>query len=36
LFDELLTYYISPEIYTKEVHELAEKEEIWIIIGKNT
>ena len=27
LFNELLTYYISPEIYTKEVHELAEKED---------
>lgn len=27
LFNELLTYYISPEIYTKEAHELAEKED---------
>ena len=27
LLNELLTYYISPEIYTKEVHELAEKED---------
>lgn len=24
LFNELFTYYISPEIYTKEIHELAE------------
>jgi len=27
VFAELLTYYISPETYTKEIHELIEKED---------